>query len=65
MLKRPFVVVVVVVRWEDNKALMFKPIDYINVKPAQKKNTESSLKTGCETLMHPVKYCTSYAFSKN
>lgn len=32
MLKRPFVVVVV--RWEDNKALMFKPIDYINVKPA-------------------------------
>lgn len=31
MLKRPFVVVV---RWEDNKALMFKPIDYINVKPA-------------------------------
>lgn len=34
MLKRPFVVVVVVVRWEDNKATMFKPIDYINVKPA-------------------------------
>lgn len=45
---------------DGNKALMFKPIDYINVKPARKKNTESSLKTGCETLLHPVKYCTSY-----
>lgn len=34
MLKGPFVVVV---RWEDNKALLFKPIDHINVKPAYKK----------------------------